>query len=356
MRSRAGIEVRRPASGRRFRHRIGFGVAAVTAATSLTAGLAMVGVATSSAADRAATTVTVRTDYYGTGFLAPFYVALHFGYYAKAGLNVTIKPGTGSSTTVKETAAGKNDIGIASAPIIALGEPSDHNNLVSFCGYIQKPPDAIISLKTHPIEKATQLYGTKVGYPIGGESVPWPAFVAAAHLKDTKITRVGLSFSDYLSALASGKVTSIIGWGISQGVEENAIKPIAKPLLYSSYGVNMLSESIFATRGWLSAHGQAAKSFLKATIKGIKWSLSHKTTALEIEKTYTKTMTVKLSATYMAQLHKFLQTSNSQGHSYCWTSPKDVLSTQTVLDKYDSLPRSVKLVKLVTNKYVPSGS
>lgn len=331
-------------------------VASLVSVFTLTAGcafsVASSAVGASQASGTKVVSASLRLDWTPTGYQAPFFVAKHFGWYKKAGINLSISPGNGI-TTMKQVASGKDTFGFGTVPNIATIDASDNDNLVSVCGFFQSDPSAIISLKSNPISKITQLYGKRLGRVVGGTSLPLTAFLTAAHVDRSKFSIVDLTFSDYLSSLATGKVTALYNWGPTQGAEENAIKPIAHPLYAYKY-LAMLSSAIFATRSTIAKEPNLVRGLVKATIRAIGFSIAHPSKALQIMHSYDPTMTMNVNKTAIEDLHQFMHTSNSKGHSYCWVSPKDVASTQHVLRKYDDLSTSVIFSKIVTNKFVPA--
>src|ERR1700728_3692533 len=57
--------------------------------------------------------VTYLTDFVAHGVYSPVFYGIQKGYYAAQGIDLQVKFGTGSSTTVQDVAAGKADIGDA---------------------------------------------------------------------------------------------------------------------------------------------------------------------------------------------------------------------------------------------------
>src|SRR5262245_45406415 len=63
---------------------------------------------------RAADKLTLRLDYTASGLHAPFYLALKQGWFEKAGIDLYMEDGNGSSATVKLVGAGSFDLGLHS--------------------------------------------------------------------------------------------------------------------------------------------------------------------------------------------------------------------------------------------------
>ena len=329
---------------RRSRH-----VVTLLASVTLVSGLAAACSSSSETGSGALRTVTARMDWVPSSEQAPFYLALARGYYKDAGLNVTLLNGTGSSGTTQDIAAGKDTFGYAAFSIVAGAKTGQ---LEDVCTLMQNDPTSIVSLKSDPITSPTQLYGKKVGYPVGGLTIPNAAFFAGAHLDASKIQLVGLSFSDYYPALLSGKVQADIMWWSNDAPIVAAQKPIAPPMLYSKYGANMLSESIIVRKSLVAQDPKLVRGFVQATIRGIHAMTQDPAAAVQAIKQYQPTFDTHTVLTQIQHMGQFLHTANTAGKQYCWTSPTDVRTSQTLLQKYSGLPTSVNLQNMVTNQFV----
>jgi NitT/TauT family transport system substrate-binding protein len=295
---------------------------------------------------------TFLLDYLPQGYQAPFFLALDKGFYKAQGIDLKIVPGQGSSSTVQEVAAGKFTFGMASYPVVAGAEARIGSSLIDICSFMQRPPDAIISLKKAPITSISQLPGKTIGYPVGAETVPWSAFLAAAHLDGSQIRRTGLSFSTYYAALENQKVDGLVGWGFADGALINKVTPIAPPLLYTKAGVDMLSEVLIVTKKTRDADASLVAGFVKASIEGLNAAAKDPKGALDAMLKYQPKTDATVGLTMLQQLPYFLHTDASAGHPYCWTAPQDVQATQDILRKYAGLPASVDLATLTTNEFV----
>ncbi len=334
----------------RRRSSIGAGIAVAAAAVTLAA----CGSSTpnsSSGSGAQPVSASFRLDYLPSATQAPFYLALERGYYKDAGINLTILNGQGSSSTIQLIAAGKNTFGLASfATLAAAG--ATITNVEAVCGYLQKDPDAIISLASSPITSISDLAGKKIGYPVGSETVPWPAFVADAHVDASKVTRVGLSYADYYSAVISGKVNGIVGWAFTDGANVNQIKPIARPLLYADNGVTLMSSSLIVQKETAEQHPALVKAFVAASLRGIKAAVADPAAAAAAIAKYQPNINVALFTKELKQLPAFLTTSMA-GSSYCSAPQAELQGTAAILHKYMGLPASVNVPAFYTNKFLP---
>jgi NitT/TauT family transport system substrate-binding protein len=293
--------------------------------------------------------VTARMDWLPSTEQAPFYLALARGYYKDAGMNVTLL--NGGPGVVQGVASGKEPFGYSDVSQLAEVNQTS-NNLEDVCTLMQVDPTAVVSLKSDPITKPTGLYGKKVGYEVGGESDPHQAFFGGAHLDASKIQLVGLNFSDFYSALVSGKVQADLFWWFADAPIVNAQKPVAPPLLFADYGANILSESIIVKKSFAQHDPKLVRAFVQATVRGIKAMIADPVAAVQAIKQYQPTFDTNTAVTQVKELVQFLHTPNTAGKPYCWTSPADVQHTQTVLQKYTGLPKSVDLQSMITNKFV----
>lgn len=297
---------------------------------------------------------SLRLDWLPEGYQAPFYVALHDGYYKAHGIKLSIQQGSGSGSTVADVAAGKVTFGFASIVAAGLANPTAGNSLLNVCGILQKNPQAVISLKSDPITKPDQLYTKLVGVPGGGQVVPFSAFEGATHVDPTRVKTVTLEAGSEFAALASGRVNAILDWGFADAPIVNEKKAVAPYLAYSQYGLDILTSSILVTRHTATAHAAVVRGFVAATAEGIRASVKNPKAAVDIMRSYQPTLTMKLAEPVMRGAVSYFHTPNSASHPYCWVSPKDLATSDRLLHKYGSLPKGDNLSAMSTNKFVAS--
>jgi NitT/TauT family transport system substrate-binding protein len=225
-----------------------------------------------STAARAETDVSVITDFGFNGRHAYFYVALDKGFYKQEGLNVTILRGQGSGDAIKKVAAGAATFGFADAGSLVLARGNDGVpvKLVSVV-YVQ-PPQAIFVLASSDIKTPKDLEGKTVAEPpAGANRLIFPAYAKAAGIDESKVKWVAADGAALPTMLASKRVDAIGQFLVGEPVIEAATSPEkVRALPYKDVGLSYYGNGLIATEQMIASNPALVKSFVRATIKGMK--------------------------------------------------------------------------------------
>lgn len=341
------MNIRRGFAGRR---RMQAAVVAAAAATSLT-----VAVATGTAQTGHAGTATLRLayDFPGIDFEAvPFVVGEKQGFYAKAGISVSVVIPPDTSTTVKMVARGEADLGFdttadvafaraAGIPITSIGNYSQQNNW----GLFTKPG--------HPVN----IHAIK-GKSFGVFTDAWtksmmPFVLNAGHVSASQVKQIIFSNAD-LPALLAGKIdiaTNTSNYAIA-GMQ-SATGKTPDVALGTKFGApNVPIWDYTAMSSWLKSHGTQAKAFLSATAKATQWAISHPTQAVkEFEAAYPKNgETAKYNQIGWAATIPFLK--NKQGQLLTQT-PSEWTEIVGALKSAKQITTTYSASTYYTNAYLP---
>ena len=216
-----------------------------------------------------------------TGFL----VAQDKGWYKKAGLNIKLVRGYGGSAVAKDISAGAIELGHADPrSLIKLrGQGGD----LQAVGVIHaKGVYAIYSLKGNGIMKPKDLEGKSLGAPPGETVfVNLPALAMANNVDISKIKHIPMSPQAMVPSLATGKVDAITLFTISYPIVKGAVgkhgkEPVVIP--YSEYGVDVYPVAIMARKKTIRERRGMVDKFMKASMRGLAWSVENPKEALDI--------------------------------------------------------------------------
>ncbi|WP_461004356.1 ABC transporter substrate-binding protein [Trueperella pyogenes] len=170
--------------------------------------------ATTSAA--AANTVTIGLTYIPDVQFAPVYVALEKGYFAKEGLEVTIRHHGAQESLLGALQSGEEDIVFAGGDEM-LQARSTGVDVVNWATMYQRYPVALIAKADSGISSPADLAGKSVGLPgpYGENYFGLLAMQKAYGLNDLKVEYIGYTQS---AALSSGQVDAIIGFANNDAV------------------------------------------------------------------------------------------------------------------------------------------
>ncbi|MGW1028716.1 ABC transporter substrate-binding protein [Streptomyces sp. NPDC002577] len=216
--------------------------------------------------------LTLRLSWIKNVEFAGSYIADSKGYYKDEGFSKATLIGGGPSATPMETdvVTRKALVGISAPDItgaaIAKGAP-----LKIIGAQYQKNPFCIMSMAKTPITKPEDMYDKKIGVQAGNESV-WAAFVKAAKLDASKITKVPVQFDPL--PLTQGTVD---GWFSFVTNEPNTLRLKGfdvETFLLADAGYPLVSETYMVRQDTIDKQRDLLKAFLRAEIRGWKDSLA----------------------------------------------------------------------------------
>ncbi|WP_232247313.1 ABC transporter substrate-binding protein [Kitasatospora azatica] len=232
------------------------------------------GPASSTAASGAASgkpslgTAALRLGWVKNVEFAGSYLADSKGYYAAEGFSkVTLVPGGPSAPSAEaDVSGGKALLGLTSPDITGAAILKGAKLKVVAAQY-QANPYAILSMASNPIAKPEDMYGKKIGVQAINESI-WNAFLKAAKLDASKITKVPVQFDP--TPLTQGQVD---GWFSYITNEPNTLR--AKGLNVVTFALAdhdypMVSSVYIATEEAIKTKREAIKALLRAEIRGWK--------------------------------------------------------------------------------------
>ena len=212
--------------------------------------------------------VTMMLNWVPYGEHAPFYYGIKKGFYKDEGLELEIKPGNGSGTTIQQVAQNQVTFGWADTPPLLKGV-STGMKVKSLGVFLQKGPSSIESLADKNISKPVDLKGKTVGGTPGDALYAvFPAWLKANGLSKEDVKVVNVDAAGKIAALAEGKVDAIMGFFHDQAptVEARTQKKV-NALLYADSGLNMLGTGIVVNESTLNGDKEVAAKFVRATQK-----------------------------------------------------------------------------------------
>ena len=207
-------------------------------------------------------------DYFPNADHAGFYAAQAAGDYARAGLDVEIKPPPDPSAPLKLLQSGRADLVISYEPELLLARDKGAN-LVSVGALVQKPLTTLMSLRnvTRPEDLAGKRVGT-AGLPYQSAYLRTILRNAGVDPAGVKETNVGFNL---VPAMLSDKVDATLGafWNYEgEDLKRRGRHP--KILRMEKLGVPTYDELIFVARRKDLNEGFSSKlrRFLRATERG----------------------------------------------------------------------------------------
>jgi NitT/TauT family transport system substrate-binding protein len=199
---------------------------------------------------------------------APFYYGLQQGFYKDEGVNLTIRPGSGSSRTVEQVAAGQTTVGWADTPPMLLGADAGMP-IKSIGAFMQKGPSSIEFFSSQGIESPQDLKGkTVAGTPGDAMYASFPGWLEANGLSEDDVKVVNVDPAGKLAALMEGRTDAIMGFFHDQGPTiENESGDEVDALMYSDWGMNLLGTGLVVHEKTIQEDPELLRGFVRATVK-----------------------------------------------------------------------------------------
>jgi putative hydroxymethylpyrimidine transport system substrate-binding protein len=222
----------------------------------------------------AAEKMTVLLDWFVNPDHAPLIVAKEKGFFAEAGLDVTLIAPADPNDPPKLVAAGKADLAISYQPQlhihVAQGLP-----LVRVGTLVATPLNALVVLADGPVKTIADLKGRKVGFSVGGfEDALLSAMLSRHGLTLADVTLVNVNFS-LSPAIIAGHVDGVIG--AFRNFELNQMDLVGHPgraFYPEEEGVPPYDELIIVANKLTLDRGRV-RGFLDALERGVQYLINH---------------------------------------------------------------------------------
>ena len=291
----------------RVTHRIMAGL--VAAALVVTAAACAESTSGNTTPDKPATktSVTYLTSFGTFGRDAYAYVALEKGYFDEVGLDVTIRPGTGTVDVMKLIASGQADYGVGdlAAVITTLANASMPVQAVS--AIHQKSLVAIASLDKK-IDSPEKLAGAKVAdSPSSTVVVIFPAYAKEAGIDPKSVSFVPSNPQALPQLLAAGSVDAIGQFVVGQPLLEKAAPGKTVTMLpYADKLPDLYGIGLLASTSKISNDRAQVEKFTAALLKGLLYAVDHPDDAAQILKKHVPTMDAQVAAAELTAMRPYV--------------------------------------------------
>ncbi|MFC5610155.1 ABC transporter substrate-binding protein [Variovorax soli] len=237
-----------------MRARLSFVLGAVGATLLAAAGVA-----------RAAEPMNLMLNWTPTADHSPIYFAKAKGWYAEAGIDLTIEAGKGSTVSAQRVGSGGANLGIADLPtaIQAVGKGAD---LKAIMVIYANSPQGFYWLKSSGIAGPKDFAGRKIGNPPGDAArLMWPAFAKKVGLDPVSVNFVNLSPQAKVGALKTKSVDIISDFYNEHDLKVREFGQDLGFVAWRDIGVNVYGNSLMVNGAYLAANGDRVKKFAAVT-------------------------------------------------------------------------------------------
>ena len=215
----------------------------------------------------AAESVNLMLNWTPTADHSPFYYAKAQGWYAKAGIDLSIEVGKGSGVSSLKVGSGGSPFGIADLATMLVAR-SKGADVVALMSIYANTGQTFYWLKSYGVNGAKDFPGHKIGNPPGDASrVMWPAFAKAAGITADAVSFVNVGPTAKIAALKSHTVDII-----SDFYNEHDLKVIEFGsdlgfVNWKDIGLNPYGNSLIVNGEFLEKNPKLAEDFVKISQK-----------------------------------------------------------------------------------------
>jgi NitT/TauT family transport system substrate-binding protein len=298
--------------------------------------------------------VSLQADWVYGGPNAGLVVAKEKGFFADAGLDVTINQGKGSGSTAQIVASKAVQFGFADGFVVG-NSVSKGMKLKMVAGVYRRNPCAALVLEESDIKSPKDLEGKTVGIATGSAQFQqWPAFMKGAGLEPSKVRVINVDGAGAGPALISGQVAAIAGFaqGYIPSIEIRGKKKV-RAFWYADEGVTAMSNGIIVHQDLL-AEPDLIRSMVRATMKGFIYGRANADEMTQIVKKYQETTDPAITLREAQLSWSTWVTLTTANKPLGWMAPEDWTATVAVLKAYGGVTTPLEAAELYTNEFVPT--
>lgn len=218
-------------------------------------------------------------DWAYQGPQAPFLLAYYKGFFAEEGLSVTIDRGYGSAKVVSDVAAGVFDIGFGDTNTLIEFIARNPGAKVRLVAIIHvKAPLSVVTLRDTGIKSPRDLEGKRLGAPAGDAARRiFPAFAEVVGIDPEKITWVTMDIPLREPMLARRDVDAVTGFFYTVVINLLALNISETDIVVFKYAdyMPLVGNGIIVNTDFLERHPDAVRRFIRAVIRGIKYTIQN---------------------------------------------------------------------------------
>lgn len=232
------------------------------------------------------TSIKFTLDWKFEGPAAAYLTAIDKGFYKEEGLDVSIDSGKGSLDAIPKVASGTYEFGFADInSLVKFKDQNPDSKLKGVLMVYNKPPFAIIGSKQTGVSTPKDLEGKILGAPApDGAYAQWKAFTKVSGIDSSQVEINNVSFAVRESMLVQKRVDAIAGFSFSSFLNLKKIGLAPEDInvmLMADHGLKLYGNTLIVNPEYAEKNPDVVKSFIKATIKGWKYTIEHPDQAIK---------------------------------------------------------------------------
>jgi NitT/TauT family transport system substrate-binding protein len=298
----------------------------------------LTGVASPQGSSPSLTKVVFSLDFIPLGRHAAWYAAAAEGFYKDEGLDVSIIPAQGTAQAVQAVESGTANIGFVDVPSVVIARGNGSNLKVVAVNY-GKAPYAIFSLSNGAnVTQPKQLEGLNLGSGAGSFTPKViQGFMTQKGLDPNKLTISNIAPPARASTLLAGQIPAIEFFVMAKPGLEAAAKSSnteLRTLLLADQGLQLYGNGIAATEGYLAKNPDVVKRFVRASLKGWKFTIANPEKAAADQIKYVPTLKPEAIVAEIKVVTDLAVTDETKKNGLGWFDPAKMKANVDFVEKY----------------------
>lgn len=251
-----------------------------------------------------------------SGQVAPFFLALHKGYYAQEGLAPSFDVGSGSVAAITRVASGAYDMGFGDLSALMEFQAAQGPLVQAVYQYYNRAPFTIIARRDRGVSDFGSLAGKRIAAAaVESTRRAWPIAARHAGLKADALQWVTTDFSQRDNVIVRGDVDGATYFHDSALSLFQRIDPAQLAVLsYADAGASLYGNAILASGKLATERPEVVRAFLRATQRGIQDTLADPLAAMAAVKQREPLVDVQLEARRFAITAQYMVTADTRAH------------------------------------------
>jgi len=297
--------------------------------------------------------VTVAMTYVPNVQFAPWYVAAEKGFFKAEGLNVDFDYRM-DIDALPLVASGRIDFAIAGGDQVITARSHDIPVVYLATLYAKFPP-TIIALAKSRIKTPADLKGKKIGLPLYGTNLlATKAILNKAGISERDVQLIDVGYTQ-ISSLISGKVDAVVGFANNE----------AQILTTEGYPINqidswryfpLVGHGLITGKTTVTENPKMVQSMVRATIRGMQYSLAHPAEAYAICLKYVPDIskdTVGLQKKILNSSMELWENAYTQRYGLGMSDPQTWLESERLMHQYGLIEKETPVRDLLELKFIP---
>lgn len=293
--------------------------------------------------------ITLNLTYIPNVQFAPFYVGIENGYFADAGLNVTLNYGN-EADLIALVGSGNQQFMIASGEQVLMGR-AQGLPVVTVYNWYKQFPVGIVSLAEKNISTPIDLKGKTIGLPglYGANYIGFEAFAQNQGLQDSDYTLQSIGFTQ-VESLVGGIVDAAVIYLANEPSQLRAMGYEINTLRVAD-SIDLIGNGLVTNESTIKEDPELVRAVLGALLKGIQFTAENPDETYRICAKYVDNLAVADEAVQKQVLAESIKLwdvyPTNENHSVRWEN------MQSVLLKLGLMSQSVDLKGVYDGSFLP---